>query len=77
MKLTICPVFPDARVMFVLVVFIRKLSYKSIRLSQFLMGLSEQYTAIKGQLLLMNPQPTLSRAYSLLLQEETQRETTI
>lgn len=41
------------------------------------MGLSRQYTAIRGQLLLLNPQPTLSQAYFLLLQEETQRETTV
>lgn len=50
---------------------------QSIKFNQFLMGLSEQYTAIRGQLLLMNPQPTLSQVYSLLLQEKTQMETTI
>lgn len=35
------------------------------------MGLSDQYISIQGQLLLMNPMPTLNQAYSLLLQEET------
>ncbi|XP_074352900.1 uncharacterized protein LOC141692057 [Apium graveolens] len=47
---------------------------KSNKLSQFLMGLSEQYTAIRGHLLLMTHIPNLSVAYSLLLQEENQRE---
>lgn len=47
---------------------------KSTKLSQFLMGLEEQYTAIRGHLLLMSPISTLSAAYSLLLQEENQRE---
>lgn len=47
---------------------------KSIKLSQFLMGLGEQYTAIRGHLLLMTPIPSLSVAYSILMQEENQRE---
>ncbi|XP_074345927.1 uncharacterized protein LOC141684724 isoform X3 [Apium graveolens] len=48
--------------------------YKSTKLSQFLMGLSDQYTAIRGHLLLMSPVPSLSAAYSILMQEESQRE---
>ncbi|KAK1396586.1 hypothetical protein POM88_006449 [Heracleum sosnowskyi] len=47
---------------------------KSTKLSQFLMGLGEQYTAIRGHLLLMNHVPSLSAAYSILMQEENQRE---
>ncbi|XP_074336382.1 uncharacterized protein LOC141673531 [Apium graveolens] len=47
---------------------------KSTRLSQFLTGLSNQYTAIRGHLLLMTLVPSLSAAYSLLLQEENQRD---
>lgn len=47
-----------------------------IMLSQFLMGLNEQYTATRGQLLMMQPTPTISQAFSLLLQEESQREYT-
>ncbi|XP_074374746.1 uncharacterized protein LOC141715166 [Apium graveolens] len=47
---------------------------KSAKLSQFLMALGEQYTAIRGHLLLMTPIPSLSAAYSLLMQEENQRE---
>lgn len=42
-------------------------------LSQFLMGLNDLYTGIHGQMLMMKPLPTLSQAYSLLLQEESQR----
>ncbi|XP_074350686.1 uncharacterized protein LOC141690015 [Apium graveolens] len=44
------------------------------KLSQFLMGLSDQFTTIRGQLLMMKPLPSLSQAYSLLLQEEVQRD---
>lgn len=49
-------------------------AYEQINsLSQFLMGLSDLYTSIRGQMLMMKPLPTLSQAYSLLLQEESQR----
>ncbi|XP_038987015.1 uncharacterized protein LOC120112226 [Phoenix dactylifera] len=37
---------------------------------QFLMGLNESYNAICSQILLMDLLPTVSRAYSLLLQDE-------
>ena len=40
---------------------------------QFLMGLNESYSQIKGQILLMEPLPTVNKAYSLLIQEERQR----
>ncbi|XP_074346502.1 uncharacterized protein LOC141685288 [Apium graveolens] len=46
----------------------------TIQLTQFLMGLSEQFTSVRGQILLMKPVPTLSQCYSILLQEETQRD---
>lgn len=46
---------------------------QDVQLSQFLMGLNEQYTAIRGQILLMKPLPSISQCYSLLLQEENQR----
>lgn len=46
---------------------------KSIQLTQFLMGLNEQYTVVRGQILIMKPLPTLSQCYAILLQEETQR----
>ncbi|KAL8145688.1 hypothetical protein AgCh_003726 [Apium graveolens] len=45
-----------------------------LKLSQFLMGLSDAFTAIRGQLLLMKPIPSLNQAFSLLLQEESQRD---
>lgn len=45
-----------------------------LKLSQFFMGLSDQYTSVRGQLLMMQPIPTISQAFSLLLQEESQRE---
>lgn len=47
---------------------------KSLKLSQFLMGLGEQYTYVRGHLLMMNPTPRLSVVYRLLMQEENQRE---
>lgn len=47
---------------------------QSLKLSQFLMGLNDQYTVIRGQLLLMHPLPSLNQAYALLLQEENQRD---
>nr|XP_023887900.1 uncharacterized protein LOC112000030 [Quercus suber] len=40
---------------------------------QFLMGLNESYSQIKGQILLMEPLPTINKVYSLLIQEERQR----
>ena len=43
-------------------------------LMQFLMGLHESYGAIHGQILLMQPLPNLQMAYSLISQEEKQRE---
>ena len=44
------------------------------RLIQFLMGLNEVYTAIRGSILMMNPLPSLAKAFSLLVQDEKQRE---
>jgi len=43
------------------------------KLIQFLMGLNSSYTAIRGNILMMLPFPTISQAYSLLVQEERQR----
>ncbi|KAF8387792.1 hypothetical protein HHK36_026447 [Tetracentron sinense] len=44
---------------------------------QFLMGLNDTYSAIRGQILLMDPLPSLNKTYSLVLQEERQREITM
>ncbi|XP_070676306.1 uncharacterized protein [Malus domestica] len=43
-------------------------------LMQFLMGLHESYVTIRGHILLMSPLPTTQKAYSLILQEERQRQ---
>lgn len=45
-----------------------------IKLSQFLMGLNDQFTSVRGQILLMQPLPDINQAYSMLLQEENQRD---
>lgn len=44
------------------------------RLIQFLMGLNEVYTVIRGNILMMNPLPSMAQAFSLLIHEEKQRE---
>ena len=44
------------------------------RIIQFLMGLNDSYTAVRGNILMMNPFPSLSQVYSLLTQEERQRQ---
>ncbi|XP_009770962.1 uncharacterized protein [Nicotiana sylvestris] len=44
------------------------------RLIQFLMGLNETYTVVRGSILMMNPLPIIAQAFSLLIQEERQRE---
>ena len=49
---------------------------QTIQLTQFLMGLSDQFTGIRGQILLMTPLPTMSQCYAMLLQEESQRGVT-
>jgi len=40
------------------------------KLIQFLKGLNSSYTTIRGNILIMVPFPTISQAYSLLVQEE-------
>ena len=37
------------------------------------MGLNESYSQIKGQILLMEPFPTINKVYSVLIREERQR----
>ncbi|GAV84026.1 UBN2_3 domain-containing protein, partial [Cephalotus follicularis] len=39
-------------------------------LMDFLQGLNESYASVRSQLLLMDPLPSVNKAYSLLLQEE-------
>ena len=40
----------------------------------FLMGLNDTYSVVRGQILLMDPIPPLSKVFSLLLQDEKQRK---
>ena len=40
----------------------------------FLMGLNESYGSIRGQILSMDPFPLITRIFSLVVQEEKQRE---
>ncbi|KAH0642358.1 hypothetical protein KY290_033951 [Solanum tuberosum] len=44
------------------------------RLIQFLMGLNDVYTVVRGNILMMNPLPTMAQAFSILVQKEKQRE---
>ena len=44
---------------------------------QFLMGLNETYSAIRGQILLMHPLPTIRQAYSAISQEEKQHSLSV
>ena len=44
------------------------------KLIQFLMGLNTSYTAVRGNILMMTPFPSMRQAYSLLVQEERQRQ---
>ncbi|KAL0402446.1 UNVERIFIED_CONTAM: Retrovirus-related Pol polyprotein from transposon RE2 [Sesamum latifolium] len=44
------------------------------QLIQFLMGLEESYDNVRSQILLMDPLPTIGKAYSMLLRIEKQRE---
>ncbi|KAE8683402.1 G-type lectin S-receptor-like serine/threonine-protein kinase [Hibiscus syriacus] len=43
------------------------------RLFQFLMGLNESYSAVHSQIILMQPLSSVNQAYSMLVQEESQR----
>ena len=43
---------------------------------KFLMGLNESFSQVRTQVLLMDPIPSLSRVYSLLIPKETQRSIT-
>lgn len=43
------------------------------RLFQLLLGLNESYAAVRSQILLMQPLPTVNQAYSMLTRDESQR----
>ena len=48
--------------------------YQRKRLIQLLTGLDESYSNIRGQMLLMQPLPTVVKAYNMIRHEEKQRE---
>ncbi|CAA0830950.1 Unknown protein, partial [Striga hermonthica] len=43
------------------------------KLMQFLMGLNDVFESVKNQILLMEPFPTINRAYSMILKVEKQK----
>lgn len=43
------------------------------RVLKFLMGLNESFTATRGQILMMDPKPLLSKVFNMVSQEERQR----
>ncbi|KAF7827611.1 uncharacterized protein G2W53_018775 [Senna tora] len=47
---------------------------ESAKLNQFLMGLNEQYDALRSQILALEPCPSVSKAFSLVAQMEQERE---
>lgn len=49
-------------------------SHQDGRLIQFLMGLNEAYSGVKSNILMMDLLPSVHHAYSLLIQDEKQRE---
>ncbi|XP_075074520.1 uncharacterized protein LOC142162108 [Nicotiana tabacum] len=52
-------------------------TFKSLqdgRLIQFLMGLNDIYSAVRSNILMLTPLPSVNQAYSLLIQDEKQRE---
>ncbi|XP_060178106.1 uncharacterized protein LOC132608047 [Lycium barbarum] len=44
-------------------------------LLQFLSGLNDNYSTVKSTILMLSPLPSMSKAYSLLQQDESQKET--
>ncbi|KAK2996628.1 hypothetical protein RJ639_026551 [Escallonia herrerae] len=46
---------------------------ESDALMDFLQGLDESYASVRSEILLMDPLPSMAKAYSLILQEERQR----
>lgn len=43
------------------------------RILKFLMGLNDSFTATRGQILMMEPRPSISKVFNLVSQEERQR----
>lgn len=51
--------------------------FEDQRIIQMLMGLNDSYKIVRGQILMMRLLPSLSGAYSLIIQEERQRAISI
>ncbi|KAM3282710.1 hypothetical protein P3S67_026355 [Capsicum chacoense] len=51
-----------------------KKSLEDERLIQFLMGLNDTYSQARSNILMINPLPNINLAYSLILHDESQRE---
>nr|XP_016444664.1 PREDICTED: uncharacterized protein LOC107769920 [Nicotiana tabacum] len=49
-------------------------SLQDERLIKFLMGLNDTYASVNNNILMLSPLPTVEHAYSLLMQDEKQRE---
>jgi hypothetical protein len=49
-------------------------NYNQEYIFQFLMGLNDSYSNIRGQILLIDPLPSINKVFSLVVQEESQRE---
>lgn len=47
--------------------------YEYERLLEFLMGLNETYVAARGQILMQTPTPNLNKAFSIIMDHESQR----
>lgn len=44
---------------------------------QFLMGLDDQFSAVRSQVLLMDPLPSLNKVFALILQVERQKDVVV
>ncbi|XP_055803417.1 uncharacterized protein LOC129872456 [Solanum dulcamara] len=49
-------------------------SIQDERLMHFLMGLNDSYASVRGNMLIISPLPNVNVAYSILIQDEKQRE---
>lgn len=52
-----------------------ELQSEKAKVFKFLMGLNETFEVVRGQLILADPTPTMDRSYSMVLQEEKQKQT--
>ena len=48
--------------------------YSQERVLQFSMGLNDSFSTVRAQILLMDPFPSTNKVFSLIIQEEKQRE---